>query len=1005
MKKYWKSLEELKDIQEGSELVKEQEPEFSIAGLSTEEMSNKVKSTRRDFLKFLGFSVGTVALASSCEQPVRKAIPYLSQPEEVIPGMANHYASTFFDGHDYCPVVVKVRDGRPIKIEGNKLSHITCGGTSARVQASVLSLYDSARLQHPLKDGNKTNWESVDSEIVAKLEEVAQKEGKIVILSGSVISPSTLKIFEDFKEKYSTAEVVYYDAVSYSAMKIANKETFDRLAIPSYRFDEAEVIVGFNCDFLGTWLSPVEFSKQYAKTRELNEEKKTLSKHYQFESYMSLTGSNADERRVIKPSDELTVLLNLYNRIATLSEMPTFSTDPSPVDISKVADDLMFHQGKGLVVSGTNDVYIQALVNAINFLLANLGGTFNFEWTLMTKKGCDSKFEELVEEMNSGSVDALLVYNANPVYDYFDAEKFKNALDNVNLKVSLGEVNDETTKFVNYACPDHHYLESWNDAEPYTGMYSLSQPTIRNIFNTRQAQESLLKWAGIEMDYHTYIKKYWEDNLFGEQNEYLTFTDFWNYTLQNGVFEKKVETVAYPIYDFEFLGTNANKLVADKKEGLELVLYEKIGIGTGKQANNPWLQEMPDPISKAVWDNYLAVSPTWAKENGFEQEDVVSINGEIELPVLIQPGQPIGTASIALGYGRVDAGKVASDLGKNAYPYAQLKNDTKQFNASSITIEKTGKTYPLASSQTYHTMEGRPIVRETTLDNWKQQPDAGNELHKINEEKAVTLYEKPEYEGFHWALGVDLNKCIGCSACVIACQAENNVAVIGKEEIKNRRIMHWMRIDRYYSAVSDEIGAAEQPENPEVVHQPVMCQHCDNAPCENVCPVAATPHSKEGLNQMAYNRCIGTRYCMNNCPYRVRRFNWYQYVDNDKFDYNFNEELSKMVLNPDVVVRERGVVEKCSFCVQRIQESKLTAKKENRKMEDGDVQPACVQSCPTKALVFGDKNNDDTRISKLMENPRMYNLLEELHTLSSIGYLTKVRNKEAEHGHDDGHHG
>ena len=853
----------------------------------------------------------------------------------------------------------------------------------------------------------------LDAEIKTKLDEIAQSEGKIVILAGSVISPSTLKIFEDFKEKYPTTEVVYYDPVSYAAIKIANDETFGRPSIPSYRFDEAEVIVGFNCDFLGTWLSPIEFSKQYAKTRELNDEKKTLSKHYQFESYMSLTGSNADERHAIKPSDELTVLLNLYNKIAAMSEMPTFSADPSPVNIDKVADDLMHHQGKGLVVSGTNDIYIQTIVNGINFLLANLGGTFNFEKTLNTKKGCDVVFGELVEEMNSGNIGALLIYNANPVYDYFEAEKFKTGLSKVGLTVSFGEVNDETTKLVNYACPDHHYLESWNDAEPYSGMYSLSQPTIRNIFNTRQAQDSLLKWAGSELNYHNYIKKYWEENLFGAQTEHLIFTDFWNHALQNGVFEKEVETVACPLYDFEFLGANTNKLVAEKKDGLELVLYEKIGIGTGKQANNPWLQEMPDPISKGVWDNYISLSPKYAKEIGVTQEDVVSINGSLELPVMYQPGQPYGTASIAMGYGRTDAGKVADGIGKNVFAFAQLVNNTKQFNKAFITIEKTGDTYPLATTQTYHSMEGRPIVRETVFDKWKEHPDAGNELHEINEKKAVSLYTKPEYEGFHWALGVDLNKCIGCSACVIACQAENNIAVIGKEEVKNKRIMHWMRIDRYYSISDPEQSGPEdiyqiEPENPEVVHQPVMCQHCDNAPCENVCPVAATPHSKEGLNQMAYNRCIGTRYCMNNCPYRVRRFNWYRYVNNDKFDYNFNEELSKMVLNPDVVVRERGVVEKCSFCVQRIQEKKLVAKKESRQLRDGEIETACVQACPTKALVFGDKNNSDSKIAGQMENPRMYNLLEELHTLSSVGYLTKVRNKEAdhsdEHGHGNDHH-
>ncbi|MCB2221726.1 MAG: TAT-variant-translocated molybdopterin oxidoreductase [Bacteroidetes bacterium] len=1013
MKKYWKSLDELKDKSIGSDIEKKPEPEFSIEGLSEVEVSDKLKSNRRDFLKFFGFSVGTAALASSCEMPVRKAIPYLSAPEEVIPGMANYYASTFFDGHDFCPVVVKVRDGRPIKIEGNELSNITHGGTSARIQASVLNLYDSARQQYPLKNGSKANWDTVDQEIKNKLQEIAEKEGKIAILTSTIISPSFLQVIEEFKAQYPSTEVVYYDTISYSAMRMANKQTFGKAEIPSYRFDEAAVIVGFNADFLGSWLSPVEFARQYAKTRELNEEKTTMSKHYQFESYMSLTGSNADIRYSIKPSDEAVILLNLYNRIAEKSDMPTFGVEDSPVSLDQLVDDLMKNQSKSLIVSGTNDIYIQALVNGINFLLANLGGTFNFERSLNTRKGCDQKFNGLIKDMNDGHIDALFMVNVNPIYDHFDSASFELGMKQVGLTVAMSEYHDESAKLASYVCPDSHYLESWSDAEPYTGMFTLGQPAIQTIFDTRQAPESFLKWAGIETDYHTYIQNYWENNLFDKQDQYLTFNDFWNHTLQNGVFDIEVPVAECPMYDFEFIGSNANKLISEKPDGLELVLYEKIGIGTGKMANNPWLQELPDPISKGVWDNYIALSPKYARDNQITQEDVVNINGQLTLPVMYQPGQPYGTAAIAIGYGRVEIGKVANGIGKNVYPLSSMKNGYKQFNIAGITIEKTGDTYPLATTQTHHSMEGRPLVRETVLDSWKEKKNSGNELHEINEKKAVSLYKKPEYEGFHWGLGVDLNKCIGCSACVVACQAENNVAVIGKEEVKNRRIMHWLRIDRYYSLIGPEKPGPDtiyriEPENPEVVHQPVMCQHCDNAPCENVCPVAATPHSKEGLNQMAYNRCIGTRYCMNNCPYRVRRFNWYRFVDNDKFDFNQNGQLSKMVLNPDVVVRERGVVEKCSFCVQRIQEKKLDAKKQGRLLRDGEIKTACEQACPTNALVFGDMNNSDTRIAQIKADPRTYNLLEELHTLSSVSYLTKVRNKDyvppvEDWGHDEEH--
>jgi molybdopterin-containing oxidoreductase family iron-sulfur binding subunit len=1010
MKKYWKSLEELKELKENEELTNVQTPEFSIEGLTQEEVSNKMKSNRRDFLKMLGFSVSTVALATSCEQPVRKAIPFLNKPEEVNPGMANHYASTFYDGHDYCPVVVKVRDGRPIKIEGNELSMITEGGTNARIQASVLSLYDSYRLKNPLKNNTETTWEAADQEITAGLREIQARGGKIVILSQSVISPSMLKVFEEFKAVYPNSEVVYYDTVSFSAMRKVHKETFGKEALMRYNFADAEVIAGFNCDFLGSWLSPVEYALQYAKSRDLTNGKNTMSKHYQFESWMSLTGSNADVRYPIKPSDEKIILANIYNYIAAKSGTPVIEAPASPVDIKPVAEDLMLHQGKSLAVSGSNDVHIQALVNAINFLCGNQGSTLGFERFSNQRKSDDERFEILLAEMNQGKIDALIVYGVNPAYDCYDATRFAEALKKVKLSVAISETPDETTKLCSYACPDHHYLESWGDAEPYHGIYSLAQPAIHKLFNTRQAAESLLTWAGNKTNFHTQIQKYWEANLFPKQSEYLTFTDFWNHTLQKGVFEVGLEPYTCPLYNFDYLLSMAPAMFTKKAEtGVELSLYEKVGIGTGRMANNPWLQELPDPISKAVWDNYLALSPTWAKEKGFDPEDVVKINGDFELPVMLQPGQPYGTASVAIGYGRTDGGKVANNLGKNVFGLAAFINGTKQYNTGFITLEKTGETYPLATTQTHHSMEGRPLVRETVLGKWQLNPESGNELHRITEEKATTLYKKPHYDSFHWELAIDLNKCTGCSACVVACQAENNIAVIGKEEVRKKRIMHWIRIDRYYSTVepaksgSDELMNLE-PENPEVFHQPVMCQHCDNAPCENVCPVAATPHSKEGLNQMAYNRCIGTRYCMNNCPYRVRRFNWYRYADNDKFDYNMNDSLSKLALNPDVVVRERGVVEKCSMCVQRIQEKKLKAKNENRMLEDGEIIPACTQACPTKAIVFGNTNDKESRVSKLFGNARRYQLLEELHTLASVGYLTKVRNKDSESHQGSEHH-
>ena len=1006
MKKYWKSVEELQNKNT------EAQPEFSIEGLTEKEVKQRFKSNRRDFLKLLGFSAAYAAAATSCEQPVRKAIPFLHKPEEVVPGVANHYATTFFDGHDYASLVIKVRDGRPIKVEGNEESSITQGGTSARLQASVLNLYDGSRLKSPVKNGQEISWEQADKEIKKQLEDIAAQNGKIAVVASTVISPSTKQILAAFQEKYPGTEIVYVDDISYSAMLEANKKTFGVEALPSYHFDKAEVIAAFNADFLGNWISPVEYAADYAKGRDLTGGKKKMSKHYQIESYMSLTGSNADVRIPVKPSEEKAVLTDLYNKIASRKGAPTISGGHSRVDISKLADDLLKHPSKSLVVSGTNNIHIQSLVNAINALLGNLGTTIDFERKTLTRQGNDAKFKALMGEMKDGKIAGLILFNINPLYFCPHAEKMASYLAKPGLTVAITTTLDETAKQMQYALPMHHYLEAWGDAEPVTRHFSLAQPTINPLWNTRQAEENFMAWADISGSYHDFIQKYWKENIFPLQTEYSDFTAFWNSTLQKGVLELPVEPSGQPGLNLDFLNDGALSKT-DESAGTEVILYEKVGLGSGIYANNPWLQELPDPISKAVWDNYVAVSPAFAKENGWEQEDVLSVNGLFELPVLIQPGQPHGTVSIALGYGRTDAGKIGNGIGQNAFLLVEHEGDLRKYSGE-VKLEKTGKTYPLATTQTHHSMEGREIVKETTFAEYVMNTKSGNESHflfkekfledKVEDRHGITLYKKRDFPGAHWGLAVDFNKCTGCNACVVGCQAENNIAVIGKEEVKNRRIMHWLRIDRYYSTETGEVGSEIVSENPQVVHQPVMCQHCDNAPCENVCPVAATPHSVEGLNSMAYNRCIGTRYCMNNCPYHVRRFNWYQYVENDKFDYTFNDDYTRMVLNPDVVVRERGVVEKCTFCVQRIQEGKLKAKNEGRELRDGEIQPACVQACPTNALVFGDTNREDSRVVQMYKEDRAYGLLEELHTLPSVMYLTKVRNNEGgQHGQKHGH--
>lgn len=979
MTKYWRSIEELKDpvAFKNTEIKLELDAKRAF-------MSDKSGSSRRDFLKTFGFSVAAASLVASCSKPVNKAIPFLIKPEEVTPGTANYYASSYFEGNEYCSVLVKVRDGRPIKIEGNNLSSISQQGTSARVQASVLNLYDDARFKTPMKRGEATTWEEVDGYISNKISQLKRDNKKLVLLTSTIISPSTKAIITRFLAENPNAQWLQYDVVSATGILKASELSFGKAFVPDYRFEKARVIVSFGADFLGTWLSNVEYTKGYSAGRKLHGESNQMSRHYQFESGMTITGSNADVRFPVKPSEEGVLVANLYNELLKAKRLTSVTVPASSVDLSGLVADLLENEGKSLVVSGSNDVNIQLIINGINNLLGNYGNTVLTAITLNTHQGIDSDFETFISEIKSKTIAGVLCWGVNPVYNHSAGSEIKQALEGLELTVSFAEKNDETTASCHWVCPAPNYLEAWDDAEPKTGYYSLTQPAISKLFSSRQIQESLMKWSGLEsIDFYTFIRNYWSENLIKLQTEFTEARMFWNDSLQKGVFEPS-NLMSIELKYIENGLADSISQIKPAAIGWEIVLYESVALSNGNMANNPWLHELPDPIAKISWDNFAAVPVKWAEANGVQNESVITVNG-IELPVFVQPGQAADTISVAVGYGREIAGKVGAGVGKNMFPLSTIENGAKKLWLTGGTVEITAKTYELAISQTHHSMEGRPIVRETTFDEWKLNPAAGNELKEEHDKHAVTLYPKVEFKGHHWGMAVDLSSCTGCSNCSVSCQAENNIPVIGKEQVRNRRIMHWIRIDRYFSS---------NAENPEVFHQPVMCQHCDNAPCENVCPVSATPHSDEGLNQMVYNRCVGTKYCVNNCPYKVRRFNWFQYVKNDEFDFASNSDLGRMVLNPDVTVRSRGVVEKCSFCVQRIQEKKIKAKVEGRIIDDGEIQPACVQSCPANALVFGDMNNPESKISKYMKNERNYHLLEELHTLPSVGYLTKVRNKK-----------
>jgi len=1034
-KKYWQNFGEL-NTSDASK--KASNDEFKEDLLPLEDLDDGLlnsKAPRRDFLKYLGFSTVAATIAASCEMPVRKSIPYLKKPDDLIPGVANYYASTYVNEGDITPVIVKQRDGRPIKIEGNEHSAITGGGTSAQVQASVLDLYDTTRLRYPMQNDGKSFKEVSSFDAFDKLvtNAMGATSGKpTVLLTSTLTSPTSLQIITEFLAKSPTgSRHVQYDAVSYSGMILANAATYGKRAIPSYHFDAAKVIVSLNADFLGTWLSPIEFTAQYSKGRRINSEKPEMNRHIQFESSFSLTGSNADDRFLHKPSQTGAVALALYAKLGGAVAAPTITDAVLNKGIEYAAASLNANKGAGLVVCGSNDVNIQIIVNAINEIIGANGKTINWAVTSNYRRGVDADIVNLVKDMNAGNIGTLLIYETNPAYTYYDSKSFTDGLNKVPVTVSFNGTMNETAELCKYSLPINHWLESWGDSEAKTGYISFSQPVIYPLFKTRAFETSLLKWSGNPVDYETYFKTYWTTKLGS--------VDGLNTVLQAGLSQTAIMPVGGATFSAASLADAVAKIAMVKAGNYEVVIYQKVSIGSGKQANNPWLQETPDPISKVTWDNYAIMCPALAKTllgldiiGSQHQGDAyevhpekptvkVTVNGKsLELPVIILPGIHPNVIAVALGYGRQSAdknntinyiGRSATGAGFNAYPFVGFDGTGFTYSAP-VDIVSTGNTYPLGQTQVHGSSESRPVVYETSLAQFIADPtkvlkEPNDERIKLlpyggkDFEKDATIYPKYDRPGIKWGMSIDLNTCTGCSACVVACTAENNVSVVGKTQVMKAHEMHWLRIDRYFTG---DIN------NPDVVFQPMMCQHCDNAPCENVCPVAATNHSSEGLNQMTYNRCIGTRYCANNCPYKVRRFNWLDFNGADSFPNNqmpligndlnevtvqMNDDLTRMVLNPDVTVRSRGVIEKCSFCVQRLQDSKLVAKKAEDPTLVRNVKVACAQACPSNSITFGNVNDLESEVNFARKDKnRTFYVLEQLHVLPNVSYLAKFKNSE-----------
>ncbi len=1033
-KKYWKNLAELNsenidafDKLQNNEFVQEiPVDEF----LSDNDKLTSSSTSRRDFLKYIGFSTAAATLAA-CEGPVVKSIPYVVQPKEIIPGIANYYATTIGNGYDFANILIKNREGRPIKVVKNKLAPDS-QSANARVHASVLDLYDNARLAKPMKGGLPISWFEFEYETKSRLEEISNSSKEIILLTQTFASPSTYKLIEDFKSRYNNVNHVSYDPISESAALNAYELLYGVRGLANYDFSKSKIIVSIGADFLGDWQGG-GFDCSYAKGR--IPDKGLMSRHIQFESNMTLSGANADKRIPTKINEQKLILIEIYKKIVGKKISVKYQQSLSP-KLKKVTDEVIKEIRDGgngsVIVSGINDINYQSMVLEINEKISS--NSFLPSKTILTRSSSDDKIYDLISNMNEGNIGAIIMAGGNPVYTIPEPKSFIDGMSKVDLSICFSMKLDETAKFSEYVAASNHYLESWGDFELVHNEFSLAQPVIKKLFDTKQFQELLLIWTENNLSIHNYIKSNWEDNILNSK--------IWNKVLHDGVYSKpsKKNKISNNYKSFSGIKT-INIENQDSLNLYELNIYSKTGMGDGKQANNPWLQEFPDPITRATWDNYLTISEYDAKDLGLYLEPSTffnqsrndadgGLNGKyaniklrdkiIKVPVMIQPGQARGTVGLAVGYGRYEGIKSEMMTGVNAF---SLYNNFDKVQM--VEIIPTDDIHEFALIQLQNTLMGRgDIIKETTLDEFNTKSvEVWNSQAVVSLNHVETPVSSPDVDlwqefdrsiGHHFNLSIDLNACTGCGACVIACHAENNVPVVGKAEIRKSRDMHWLRIDRYYSSEDsfsgdnkkkDDIsglgssltsfGELENPsDNPQVAFQPIMCQHCNHAPCETVCPVAATSHGRQGQNHMAYNRCVGTRYCANNCPYKVRRFNWFLYNGNDEFDFHMNNDLGRMVINPDVTVRSRGVMEKCSFCIQNTQAVILKAKNEGRPVAAGEFNDtcACASACSSGAMRFGDLNEEGSKIAELKKNKRAYHLLDAVGTKPNVIYQVKVRN-------------
>ncbi len=968
---------------------------------------------RRDFMKIMGASALMASLAGCAKRPLQKIVPYVTNPEEIIPGQPNFYAST--DPTTGYGLVLKTREGRPIKVDGNADHPLNRGALNARGQAMIHDLYDPDRLRAPLAGGVETTWEQFDAEVIRAL---AGSKGSAWLLTGTMLSPTLKRVISDLGLKH-----VMVDAIPMDDVLDGQSQSYGSRVFPRYRFDRADYVLSLGADFLGTWGSSVEYTKQFSDKRRLEGSNNSMSKLVMFEPVMTVTGQNADKRFTVHPADLLPIGLAIAHEVAKLTgkaaeELSAFSAVSvaqqvgiSAETILEVAKDLVKFRGHGLVVAkdgGANGVALQNTVNYLNSILDFEGETVDGSSSPSLQfQGSHSDLEKLMNAISTGGVKTLIVAGINPVYLFADSMKIKERLQAVPNLIYFGSYQDETAALARLVGAESHPFEAWGDVSPQNDIYGIQQPTIRPLWQTRSLLESFMAWPtaerlvsekGIEPTEEAYKEvlktaKVWHGRAGGGKG----FQDWWDDFLMSGIVSTGNRDGKSPVRAFhaDALRAAATAARAPANKGGEgeftLVLTSSVAMGDGFQANNALLQELPDPVSKNTWGNYLAVSPTMAAKMGWSDGDFVKVEtsgSNAELSIYRQPGMRDGVVAAHLGYGRRFKGRVGNGVGVSFANFTgnSMMGTRPSHVIAGVRVVKTGASERVPSSQIHHALDGREIIFDTTLEEYRKNPKSGIVREFAEGKGPDSIWSGFKYEGYRWGMSIDLSSCTGCSACVVACSVENNVPSVGKDQVQKNREMQWIRIDRYY---------AGDPAEPETVLQPMLCQHCENAPCETVCPVVATVHSDEGLNQMIYNRCVGTKYCSNNCPYKVRRFNWY----NNNGDMNGKlEHPIPLAKNPEVTLRSRGVMEKCTFCVQRIEAGKSQAKSQGRRVNDNDIRTACQDACPADAIVFGDTNNPESRVSKLKANPRGFLSLEELNVRPQVTYLTKVRNRAPEAG-------